>query len=585
MLYLGEVKKQSKGFIGGVETKLKLLAFQRNDQSWSAVPGDEMTNCEAASAFGEGTLLLVTLAGNRQVQGAPTLAGPRIVTMLQNFSRVLDKSKGQEEEIEQWKQSLTYQSQELTRREMEMESRIEEIEQKEEELQLLAQQKQEIERSKIEAEQIQLDCEHQLEEVNRAWDGLRSEQAKIEAAKKELEKTSVLDEVQANKIRELIDRLDEVLPIDSLQEQITSAWSAVNTQQEILEYHWQQLETQKVQAQEYQEKLSQQQQELESRREQLQQELVSLEQAKEDLETQQNLLQNKQEIVKIVKYNLHTINDLYKNVSALAMQSGDFQLENKVDIQALEKMPLGELESVVKNQQAELEKFVRFVKDQEDELTMQYEEIQDIKDKLQNLNPFDSLSFETDLTEAEEQYQILDESLIGSRRNLRERQESLKLYLRILRTRQGVVDLENDVNNIDLKPILGKIDQQRKEQQQAQENLLSQVQQIDSAFKQLQFLLNSQNRSYQEHEQELKALEKDYQEAQISCNSLLSSLNLYEEILHPLQETLNQLKDKLQQIEDFPSQLLDTQQEQSQVLGEMEGILNALTGGSSIQMA
>jgi hypothetical protein len=52
--YLAEVKKQSKGFIGGTETKLKLLAFQRNDQSWCAVPGEETLNCEAANNFGEG---------------------------------------------------------------------------------------------------------------------------------------------------------------------------------------------------------------------------------------------------------------------------------------------------------------------------------------------------------------------------------------------------------------------------------------------------------------------------------------------------------------------------------------------------
>jgi len=505
--------------------------------------------------------------------------------MLQNFSRVLDKSKDQEEEIEQWKQSLTFQSQELTRREMEMEARLEEIEQKEEELQLLEREKAEIQRSKIEAEQIQTDCERQLEEVNRAWDKLKHEQAQIEAARRELEQTSVLDEAQANKMRDLIDRLDEVLPMQDLQEQISGAWSALDSQQLVLQEHWQLLETQKSQAQTLQEKITQQEEELNRRREQLQQELTILEQSKHDFSTQQNLLQTKQEIVKIVKYNLNTIDDLYKNVSALAMQSGDFQLENKVDIQALENMPLGELENLVKNQQKELEKFAHFVKDQEDELTMQYEEIQELRVNLQNLNPFDSLSLETDLNEAEEQFKILDESLIGSRRNLRERQEFLKFHLRILRNRQGVGTMDNDANDIDLKPILGKLAQQKKEQQQAQDNLQLQVQQIEGTISQLQALINSQNRSYTEHEGDLKDLENNYQKAQISFHSLLSSLELYEQLLQPLQESVNELKDKLQNIDEFPSALANLQQEQSQVLGEMEGIINALTGSESIQMA
>ncbi len=584
MLYLAEVKKQSKGFIGGTETKLKLLAFQRNDQSWCAVPGDESINCESASNFGEGTLLLVTLAGNRQVQGTPTLAGPRIITMLQSFSRVMDKSKSQEEEIEQWKQSLTYQSQELTRREMEMEARIDEIEHKEAELRNLERQKQEIERSKLEAEQIQIDCERQLEEVNKAWEALRGEQTNIEEAKKELEQTSVLDEVQANHIRELIDRLDEVLPIDSVQEQINSAWEAISHQQEILENHWQQLEEQKQKAQEQESQLEQKKQNIENRKQKLQEELNALEQSKQDLQVQKNLLENKEEIIKIVKYNLQTIEDLHKNVSALAMQSGDFQLENKVDVKSLENMPLGELEELVKNQQVDLEKFAQFVKAQEDELTVQYEEIQELKQKLQNLNPFDSLSIETDLTESEEQYSILDESLIGSRRNLRERQEFVKLHLRILRTRQGIIDIDNDANDIDLQPILAKLEQQRQQQQQAQETLQSQKEQIQVAISQLESLIANQDSQYQEQKQQIQEEENYYQQAQIDLAAIISRLDIYEQILQPLQNTLNQLKDKLHSIEEFPNSLSSTQQEQAQILAEMEGIINALTGTEEIQM-
>jgi chromosome segregation ATPase len=582
VLYLAEVKKQSKGFIGGTETKLKLLAFQRNDQSWCAVPGDESINCEAASGFGEGALLLVNLGGNRQVQGTPTLAGARIVSMLQNFARVLDKSKGQEEEIEQWKQSLTYQSQELTRREMEMEARIEQIEQKENELRNLESQRQEIERLKIEAKQIKIDSERQLEEVNLAWSELRTAQTKVETAQKELEKTSVLDDVQANKIRELVNRLDEVLPIESFQREISEAWNEINHQQEFLSYHWQQLEEQKQQAQIQKQRLNEQQQELFRRKQQLQQELSFLEQTKEDYRTQQNLLHSKQEIIKIVNYNLQTIDDLYKNVSALAMQSGDFELESRVDVQALENMPLGELETLVKNLQADLEKFVVFVKDQEDELTLQYEEIQAIKENLNNLNPFDSLSVETDLTEAEEQYKILDSSLIGSRRNLRERQEFLKLHLRILRTRQGVIDIDNDANDIDLKPILSKIDQQKQEQKQAQESLELQIQQIEGAVTQVEALLNTKSNQCQEQKQQIEAEESGYQEAKIVLGAVQASLQLYEELLHPLQGTLNQLKGKLDAIEEFPNDLLNNQQEQAEVLEEMESIINALTGGTEI---
>ncbi len=42
MLYLAEVKKQTKGFIGGYKTELKLLACQHKDQTWSAIPGEDI---------------------------------------------------------------------------------------------------------------------------------------------------------------------------------------------------------------------------------------------------------------------------------------------------------------------------------------------------------------------------------------------------------------------------------------------------------------------------------------------------------------------------------------------------------------
>ena len=41
VLYLAEVKKQTKGFISGYKIELKLLACQHKDQTWSAITGDD----------------------------------------------------------------------------------------------------------------------------------------------------------------------------------------------------------------------------------------------------------------------------------------------------------------------------------------------------------------------------------------------------------------------------------------------------------------------------------------------------------------------------------------------------------------
>ena len=85
MLYLAEVQKQSKGFMGGVETKLKLLACQRNDQSWSTISGNELISTEEVGNFGDGALVVVQLGVNRQIQEKPESASNRVISILQGF--------------------------------------------------------------------------------------------------------------------------------------------------------------------------------------------------------------------------------------------------------------------------------------------------------------------------------------------------------------------------------------------------------------------------------------------------------------------------------------------------------------------
>ncbi|MFP4254305.1 MAG: pilus motility taxis protein HmpF, partial [Halothece sp.] len=142
MLYIAEVKKQSKLFMGGIRTVLHLLACQQNDNRWSTLPGEEtVTTDDVPQQFGEGALVTVNLGANRQVQGKVELAGEKVANWLQSFSRQVEKNKGQQEEIEQWKQSLSYQADELNRRQEELEQTEEQLAEKEEELSQLEQER------------------------------------------------------------------------------------------------------------------------------------------------------------------------------------------------------------------------------------------------------------------------------------------------------------------------------------------------------------------------------------------------------------------------------------------------------------
>ena len=158
VLYLAEVKGQNRGLIGGYKTDMKLLASQASDQTWSSVSGNDNFNTDTITeAVSRGTLYILNLDNNQQLQATPELAGARIVNFLRYLSRALDKSKTQEAEIEEWKTSLRLQGEQIGRRQSELDQQE----------QLIAQQQQEL--SQFESEK---------EKLNGAWEELRKEQAR-----------------------------------------------------------------------------------------------------------------------------------------------------------------------------------------------------------------------------------------------------------------------------------------------------------------------------------------------------------------------------------------------------------------------
>ena len=176
MLYLAEVQKKTRTF-GGSKAEFKLLACQRAEHSWSAV-GDEIISAPDDVPYNSGALVLVELSGSRNVQRY-TEAGKQLVSILQNFSRLQEKFKTQEEEIEQWKQSLTYQSQELNRREMEMEARQEQIQNVEADFEKLDQERQEIETLRHEVTQLQEEFNRKKQDLEGAWAQLNGEKTAV----------------------------------------------------------------------------------------------------------------------------------------------------------------------------------------------------------------------------------------------------------------------------------------------------------------------------------------------------------------------------------------------------------------------
>lgn len=520
MLYLAEVKSQNRAFVtGAYKTDLKLLAVQSADQTWNAVSGDDSLNTDAISdQTVKGTLYIVKLDNNRQIQGTPELAGSRIANYLRHFSRTLDKTKEQEVEIEEWKTSLRIQGEEIAKRQAELDQ-----------VQQLLQQQQE--------EFTQL--EKEKENLSGAWEELREQQKLISEGK------SSQGEIQ-NKLNSILGEFsDGTLAGNNIKQ----VFSSVSTQQQLLDNYWRGVDSAKNLLQQKQQELEQKKQYLEQSRQESQSLQHNLQKTIVGLQSEQTVLQEKEDFLRQLNVYLEAIARLDQEVSFL----GDDVDDMDIDFQGLESMSLGNLEEIVNTIQQETAKLVNFVNLQEEELTLQADDVKEIQDKLDRATDMDKFSLETELADSQEAKKLLNETLVGQRRTLKKQQKMLNEHFKILSRRKGVMDVDFG-QTVNLKPVLGEIDTQRNLIQYHRDKLNQEVTVLRQSASQVEERVNSQKQQYEQQvtriQQEEEAYLKIYQEvAQIQ-----SQVKFLEQDLHPIQEQLNNIRNYIQAIEQSNQQ-------------------------------
>lgn len=500
MRYLAEIKKQSKGFMGGVEAKLKLLAFQESDRSWNIASGNDLVSIEDTNDLGEGALVMVTLDDKQQLKGSLESASSRIIGILQSFSRLIEKSKSQEEEIETWKESLTIQSEELSSREMDMETRMEQLEQMEAEIQQFDQQRQEISASKEEVTTLKAELEEKSQKLLQEREQLDEQQQKLE---KNLKEGNILDPAQAGEIQNLLKTLSSELNLTgSSAQHLNSAKAKVK--------------------------------------------IVTL---VGRLQKKRQLLKNKQTLLDSLIEQEESQTSIISRLALLGIETTGSNKAQKINVNELENMSLTELEDIVTNLRKDLEKIAQFVKDQEEELSWQGKAVEEIQQKIEAANDFDRLALEQELEDENEAKKMLDKTLIGQRRSLKERHEFLLQHSRILKRRQGVFDLEEDAQQIDLEPIKEELKQQQDKLAQKRQEVSEEMETIR------QNITNLKSELTQKLEQE----------------NMLEEINI-DQI--NLQDVIAKLKQDLDSMDT--TQTEDQEDNPHQVLSKLDGMIQEL---------
>ncbi|GAL95534.1 MAG: hypothetical protein DWQ51_18520 [Microcystis wesenbergii TW10] len=529
MLYLAEVKKQTKGFIGGYKIELKLLACQHNDQTWSAIPGNDTLTYDETNSRGEGALLLVNLSNNRQLQGNPELAGAEMVRQLQKISRLMERSKEDQEKIEQWKQSLTYQSEILNRQKMEMEARIEQIEQ-------------------IEAEFQYLD--HQRQELETLKQQLKEQQRNLEEGQINFNSSPNLSPEQEQFIRSLAERLANNHDQGNSPSPILhSTLESVQGQQTILNSCWQSLEEQKKAIEDRQVANEQMLNHLEQSSRELQMSRSALETAKVQLQIQETILSQKQELFEHLNLTLQTTDSNRQMLLRLA-QGQDLDFDGKIDLEALEKMPLEELESLVNNLQTDLDRLEIFVNDQEEELTLQSQTVEELEARMARIDESERANFAEELAEEQERKGMLTETLVGQRRNLRERQAIRSQHLKIMQRRQGILSPE-DAQKCSFEPVLILLADDYQNNLEESQRLAAEIKRLQEDLQKTRDSIDGQWSDLEQKTREFEEQERQWHDANLALLRLKTQVQQYETFLQPVQDHLDQIRQKLETISQW----------------------------------
>ncbi|MEY2856725.1 MAG: hypothetical protein RLZZ74_1035 [Cyanobacteriota bacterium] len=571
MQYLAEIQKQSKGFMGGVETKLKLIACQRNDQSWGVV-GNESITVGEASDFGDGALVVVNLGANLQVQGKMELASPKIVAILKNFSRLVEKNQEQEQEINQWKESLAIQSEELSRRQIEMESRLEQVEQMEEEFKQFEQQKAEIAESQAETERLRAEFVTKSAELEGAWSQLRGQQNNLD---EQLKQANILDPNQAEELKQQLNIIAGVNEaVHQLRDKLKQAESATATQQQAMQAHWQNLTHNLAEIGIKQQELEQMTTELTAKKAEVKSLQDAIAEAEAQLAIKQKSLEVKQELTQFLNLQLENQSNM---LEILGGSETDAEGAARINLEKLENIPLPSLEEMVESLKKDLEKVARFVNDQEEELGWQCKAVEELEGKMSQANDFERLTLEQELADEKEAKKMLDKTLVGQRRSLKERHQVLLQHSRVLKRRQGIIDFdfESVIQDIDLAPIKQTVEQQQQRLAQQLQDLGAEVAQIELNIQEFTAQLKQQRTQKNQLELEILQLQDKWQELNLQQRAMQSQIDFYQHQLQPLQDNLDQIN---QQVAEMEKLLVDSEASNPGVaLSKIEQIVNELT--------
>ncbi len=129
--------------------------------------------------------------------------------------------------------------------------------------------------------------------------------------------------------------------------------------------------------------------------------------------------------------------ELWDTISSMVIESKKDRLDANLDEDQLQLAPLDKLGSMVFHLQQDLADLSRLVKEQEEELLLQRQNVKKLQRRANVSHKNELFYLENLLNQEQERKRMLDETLVGQRRNLEKRREMLFQYQQVLESRKN----------------------------------------------------------------------------------------------------------------------------------------------------
>lgn len=571
MLYLAELNRPIVG-----NPNLQLLAKMQQD-SWQAVNEEPIpVDRGTAGNLRDGVLVLAEIGAGRKVSRVNE-AARQLVTYLQNYSRLQDKSRSQEEEIETWKKSLTFQSQELNRREMELESQEEELQRLFEEYKRVEEDRKNLDIKQEEIATLEANLVEQQRAMGRQREEIQQQQESLQALLAESQR-SRLSEAEAQQLQSLFEQLHQkVEQFSDPQARLQPLQDQISQQLQQLEAVEENLAQDRQRAQQAQEELDQAFAEWQQRRQNWLESLVALDQARAEVRAQETSLSLQQGQLDQILRQLQ-LQDQVNQMTHNLVGEYEFIVASGVDVKPQEpEMSLEELQAHVNTLRQKYEQRSGQVNQQLAELEQNRQSLKELQERLVTASLDERMDIEMDIDYAQSACQALEQTVLPQQENIqREYEELMREETRLARMVGEDSGDSTTLPTVDIGPIVAQLEEQWQRLNQEKQRLESEQKQLNDHLQAQQEALQRQAQESEQHWRQLLEEETSLKSRfQVAAESW-GRIHQQQDQLQQAQAQWQQIHQQLDQATQELASLSEAVTSSRALLGELQAIVDRL---------